>query len=114
MRAGEIAYIYLGIAVTAEVVATTALKATNEFTNLVPSVLVIAGYVIAFYCLTIVIRTIPVGVAYAIWSGLGMVMVTILGIAFYRQLPDVAAVLGIVLIVAGVVVIQLLSKTVNH
>ncbi len=114
MRAGEIDYVYLGIAVTAEVVATSALKATNEFTNLVPSVLVIAGYVIAFYCLTIVMRTIPVGVAYAIWSGVGMVVVTILGIAFYREIPDLPAVLGIVLIIAGVVVIQLLSKTVNH
>jgi small multidrug resistance pump len=114
MRAAEIAYIYLGIAIVAEVVATGALKATAEFSNLLPSVLVVAGYALAFYCLALVLRTIPVGVAYAIWSGLGMVLVTLVGIVIYRQIPDLAAVLGTGLIIAGVLVIQLYSSTVPH
>lgn len=114
MRNGDIVYVYLGIAIVAEVVATGALKATQEFTRLLPSVLVIGGYGLAFYCLALVLRTVPVGVAYPIWSGLGMVLVTIVGIVVYRQIPDFAAVLGVTCIILGVVIIQLYSGTVNR
>jgi len=107
-------YVYLVVAILAEVVATSALKATEQFTRLWPSVIVVVGYGIAFFCLALVLRTIPVGIAYAIWSGLGIVLVSVAGAVFYRQIPDLPAILGILLIVAGVAVIQLLSKSVPH
>jgi small multidrug resistance pump len=107
-------YIYLAIAILGEVMATSTLKATAEFTRLWPSVVVVAGYAIAFFFLTLVLRSIPVGVAYAIWSGLGIVLVTLAGVVFYRQIPDLPAILGMLLILLGVVVIQLFSTTVPH
>ena len=73
------AYFYLAIAIVAEVIATSALKASTEFTKLVPSILVVVGYAVAFYFLTLVLRTIPVGISYAIWSGLGIVLITLVG-----------------------------------
>ena len=108
------AYSYLAIAIFAEVVATSALKASEEFTKIVPSLIVIIGYGASFYFLTHVLKTIPLGVTYAIWSGLGIVLVTIAGIILYKQTPDLPAVLGMGLIVAGVVVINVFSKTVGH
>lgn len=107
-------YFYLAIAIIAEVAATSALKASEEFTNLVPSIIVVIGYGIAFYFMTLVLRVIPVGITYAIWSGLGIVLVTVVGIFLYRQMPDVPALIGMGLIVAGVVVINVFSKTVSH
>ncbi len=108
------AYLYLAVAIIAEVVATSALKASEEFTKLVPSALVIIGYGVAFYCLTLVLRNIPVGIAYAIWAGLGIVLIAIVGAVLFRQIPDIPAVLGMTLIVSGVVVINVFSKTVSH
>ena len=108
------AYVYLGIAIVAEVIATTALKASDEFTKLVPSVIVVLGYAAAFYFLTLVLRTIPVGIAYGIWAGLGIVLITIMGAVVFKQVPDVPAVLGMALIVAGVVIVNVFSKTVSH
>lgn len=108
------AYTYLGLAIIAEVVATSALKASEEFTKLIPSLVVIIGYGTAFYLLTLVLRTIPIGITYAVWSGLGIVLVTIAGIIFYRQIPDLPAMIGMALIVAGVVVIHAFSKIVSH
>jgi small multidrug resistance pump len=107
-------YFYLAIAIIAEVAATSALKASEEFTNLVPSIIVVIGYGIAFYFMTLVLRVIPVGITYAIWSGLGIVLVTVVGIFLYRQMPDVPALIGMGLIVSGVVVINVFSKTVSH
>ena len=107
------AFVYLALAIVAEVVATSALKATHGFTRLVPSLVVVVGYAIAFYMLSLVLRTIPVGIAYAIWAGLGIVLVALVGIVVYGQRPDLPAVLSIALIVAGVVVIQLFSR-VSH
>ncbi|THB80417.1 MAG: QacE family quaternary ammonium compound efflux SMR transporter [Desulfobacteraceae bacterium] len=107
-------YTFLGLAILAEVVATSALKASEEFTKLIPSIIVIVGYGLAFYLMTLVLRTIPIGVTYAVWSGLGIVLVTIAGIILYRQIPDLPAVIGISLIVAGVVVIHAFSKTMPH
>lgn len=110
----NMAYLYLAVAIIAEVVATSALKASEEFTKLVPSALVIIGYGVAFYCLTLVLRNIPVGIAYAIWAGLGIVLIAIVGAVLFRQIPDIPAVLGMTLILSGVVVINVFSKTVSH
>ena len=108
------AYFYLAIAIIAEVAATSALKASAEFTRLVPSLIVIVGYGIAFYCMTLVLRSIPVGITYAVWAGLGIVLVTIVGAILYKEIPDIPAVIGIGLIVAGVIVINVYSKTIGH
>ena len=107
-------YFYLTIAIIAEVAATSALKASEEFTRLYPSIIVIVGYGVAFYFMTLVLRTIPVGITYAVWSGLGIVLVTIVGMLVYKQIPDMAAIIGMGLIVSGVVVIYLFSKTFSH
>lgn len=108
------AYFYLAIAIIAEVAATSALKASAEFTRLVPSLIVIVGYGIAFYCMTLVLRSLPVGITYAVWAGLGIVLVTIVGAILYKEIPDIPAVIGIGLIVAGVIVINVYSKTIGH
>ncbi|MFY0528182.1 DMT family transporter [Archangium gephyra] len=108
------AYVYLAIAILAEVIATSSLKATAEFTRPWPSLLVIAGYGTAFYCLTLSLRVIPVGIAYAIWSGLGIVLVAIAGYLLYQQKLDAPAILGMVMILGGVLVINLLSKSAAH
>ncbi|MEE8054970.1 MAG: multidrug efflux SMR transporter [Gammaproteobacteria bacterium] len=108
------AYLYLAVAIIAEIIATSALKASEEFTKLVPSAIVIVGYGVAFYCLTLVLRNIPVGITYAIWAGLGIVLIAIVGAVLFRQVPDIPAVLGMTLIVSGVVVINVFSKTVSH
>jgi small multidrug resistance pump len=107
-------WIFLAIAIIGEVVATSALKASDGFTKLVPSIVVAAGYVTAFYFLSMALRSIPVGVAYAIWAGLGVVLVTVFSWVYYGQKLDVAAGAGMALIVAGVVVMNLFSKTVSH
>lgn len=107
-------YVYLCLAVVAEVIGTSALKASEEFTKLGPTLLVIAGYGIAFYMLTLVLRTIPIGVAYAIWSGIGIALISLIGVVVFRQSLDLPAVIGIGLIVAGVAVINLFSKVAVH
>ena len=108
------AYLYLALAILAEMVATSALKASKEFTKLVPSVIVLAGYGLAFYFMTLVLRTIPIGITYAIWSGVGIVLIAIVGAIFYKETPDLPAIVGMGLIVSGVIVIHLFSKTVSH
>jgi small multidrug resistance pump len=108
------AYIALAIAITGEVVATSALKASNSFTNLIPSIVVVVGYAIAFYFLTITLKTVPVGIAYAMWGGLGIVLVTIAGFVLYQQKIDLIGMAGIALIVAGVVILNVFSKTSIH
>ncbi len=107
-------HVYLSIAIIAEVIATSALKASEEFTQLGPSILVIVGYGAAFYFLSLVLKTIPVGIAYAIWSGIGIALITIVGAIFFKQIPDIPAIIGMVLIISGVVVIYVFSKTVSH
>jgi small multidrug resistance pump len=108
------AYVYLGIAIISEVIATTALKASDGFTQLWPSVLTVAGYAVAFYCLALTLRVIPTGVAYAIWSGVGIVLISLAGWVVFRQSLDLAAMVGMGLIVAGVVVINMFSSSVRH
>lgn len=107
-------YLYLTVAIVAEVIATSALKASAGFTRIVPGIIVILGYSVAFYCLSIVLKTLPVGVAYAIWSGLGILLITVVGFIAFNQKPDLAAVLGMALIIAGVLVINLFSSSVSH
>lgn len=102
-------YLYLALAILFEVIATSALNASAQFTRLVPSLVTIAGYAAAFYMLALSLRAIPVGIAYAIWSGVGMVLIALVGILYFRQTLDAAAVLGIGLIVAGVIVINAFS-----
>jgi small multidrug resistance pump len=107
-------WFYLAIAIVAEVIATTSLKASDGFTRPLPSTLVVLGYGIAFYMLSLTLRTIPMGVVYAIWSGAGIVLITLAGFFLYRQRLDLPALVGIGLIVAGVLVMQLFSKTTGH
>lgn len=107
-------YVYLFIAILSEVIATSALKTSEGFTRLWPSVVVVIGYALAFYCLSLTLRTVPVGIAYAIWSGIGIVLVAIAGWVFYRQILDGPALIGIALILIGVLVINLFSRTVGH
>ena len=104
-------YMYLTIAILSEVVATSALKSSDGFTKYGPSLVVILGYGISFYCLSVVLKTIPVGVAYAIWSGMGIVLITLLGWLVFSQRLDLPAFLGMALIVAGVIVIYAFSKS---
>lgn len=107
-------FFFLGIAIIFEIIATSALKKSEQFTQLIPSIITIVGYFAAFYFLSFAIRTIPVGIAYAIWSGVGIVLITIIGAIFFKQIPDLPAIIGLALIMIGVVVINVFSKTTAH
>ncbi|QHJ01329.1 EamA family transporter [Xylophilus rhododendri] len=107
-------HVPLAIAIVAEVIATTALKAADGFTRLGPSVLVVLGYLIAFYCLSLTLKTVPTGVAYAIWSGVGVVLISLMGWIVHKQALDLPAMLGLGLIVAGVIVVNVFSRTAGH
>jgi small multidrug resistance pump len=107
-------YLFLLMAIICEIIATTALKASEQFTKLWPSVLVVVGYSLAFYFLSITLNKLSLGIAYAIWSGVGIVLVSIVGLVIYKQKLDTAALIGISLIVIGVVVINVFSKSSAH
>lgn len=107
-------YLFLAIAIISEVVGTTALQASNGFTRLGPSFLVVVGYGLSFYFLSHVLRYFPMGVTYAIWAGTGIVLIGAIGALLYKQIPDLPALVGMGLIIAGVAVINLFSKTVGH
>jgi len=107
-------YLYLAIAIVGEVTATSVLKSTHQFSRPGPTMVVAAGYVIAFYAMSLALKSMPVGVAYAIWCGLGIVLVAALGAVIYREVPDRAAMLGMLLIIVGVVVINTFSRSVVH
>ena len=108
------AYVYLSLAIVAEIVGTSALKASEEFTKLVPSVVAVVGYLVALYLLSLVLRTIPVGIAYAIWAGVGIALISLVGFVVFRQPLDLPAITGIALITAGVIVINVFSKTATN
>lgn len=108
------AYLYLAIAIVAEVAATSALKASSEFSKLIPSIIVVIGFGVALYFMTLVLRTIPIGITYAIWSGLGIVLVTLVGFILYEEVPDVPALIGMGFIILGVAVINIFSKNISH
>jgi len=107
-------WLFLGVAIVGEVIATSALKASEGFSRLVPSVVVVAGYIVAFYFLSLTLRHISVGVAYAIWSGLGVVLIALIAWLLYGQKLDLAAMIGMALIVVGVLVMNLFSKVNAH
>lgn len=107
-------WLFLSVAIVSEVVATSALKASNGFSQLWPSLVVVAGYAIAFFFLSLTLRIMPVGIPYAIWSGIGIVLVTLIGWLVFEQSLDSPAVIGLTLIITGVVVLQIFSKSAAH
>ena len=106
-------WIYLSIAIVAEVVGTSFLKSAEGFTRFLPSLIVVVSYVVAFFFLGLALKTLPVGIAYAIWAGVGVALIALVGYAFLGQSLDAPAILGMALIVAGVVVINVFSGTVS-
>ena len=107
-------WLILFIAIVAEVIATSALKSSEGFTKPMASIVVVLGYMIAFYCLSLTLKTIPVGIAYAVWSSVGIVLITTVAWIVFDQKLDVWGIIGIVLIMSGVLVLNLLSKTSSH
>lgn len=104
-------WLYLSIAIFAEIIATTALKKAEGFSLLLPSVVTVVGYAIAFYFLSLSLRSIPVGIAYAVWSGVGIVAISIIGVIVFKQTLDLAALIGISFIVLGVLILNVFSKS---
>lgn len=107
-------YLFLAIAIMAEVIGTTFMKQSDGFTKLVPSIVTVFSYVIAFYCLSLTLKTIPTGVAYAIWSGAGIIFIAATAWAFQGQKLDTASIIGISLIVTGVLVMNMFSSASPH
>lgn len=107
-------WIFLGLAIACEIVATSALKAADGFSRLTPSLLVVVGYSASFYMLSLSLRGIPLGVAYAVWSGVGLPVIALIGFFVYKQSLDLPAVAGISLIAAGVALLCLFSRSVSH
>lgn len=108
------AYLFLLLAIIFEIVATSFLKLSNQFTNLLQTIIAIGCYFVAFFILSLVLKTIPIGIAYAIWSGVGIICITLIGIFVFKQNLDLAAVIGLALIIIGVLIINLYSKTTIH
>ncbi|AVL71941.1 Multidrug transporter EmrE [Oligella urethralis] len=108
------AYCFLAIAIFFELVGTSLLIKTEQFTRLIPSALVLISYGSSFYFLSLSLKTIPIGIAYALWSAIGIVCIAVIGFIFFKQRLDQAAILGIGLIIIGVVIINLFSKSVTH
>lgn len=107
-------WVFLLLAITGEIIGTSALKSVEGFTKIVPSVISIIGYAIAFYFLSLTLKEIPVGVAYALWSAIGIVLVTVVGYFLYGQKLDAPAMIGMGFIIVGVVIMNLFSKSVSH
>ena len=107
-------YVYLGIAIVSEVIGTSALKASDGFTRLLPGLATLVAYACAFYFLSLTLRSIPVGIAYAIWSGAGIVLIALIGVFWFRQPLDLGAVIGLGLIIAGVAVVNGFSRSIVH
>jgi small multidrug resistance pump len=108
------AYLFLGVAIIAEVIATSALKASENFSRPVPSIITVLGYVVAFSFLSLTLKTMPTGIAYAIWSGVGIVLITIVSWVLFKQHLDLAAMVGLGFIITGVIVINTFSQSVSH
>lgn len=107
-------WIFLSVAIISEVIATSALKASDGFSRPWPTLVVIAGYIVAFYFLSLTLRTMPVGIAYAVWSGTGVALITLIAWRLFEQALDIPAIAGLLLIIAGVAVLNLFSSTVSH
>jgi small multidrug resistance pump len=108
------AYVYLSLAILAEVIGTSALKAAEGFTKPLPTLVVAGGYIVSFFLLSLIVQTLPVGVVYAVWSGAGIVLVSVVAAVWLKQVPDLPGIVGLALIVAGVIVVNLFSKTAVH
>lgn len=108
------AYIYLFIAVLSETIATMALQASQQFSRLVPSAIVVVGYAISFWFMSLTLKTLPVGIVYAMWSGLGILFIAGMGFVIFGQRLDLPAIVGILLILAGILVIHLFSRAAPH
>ena len=107
-------YVLLFLAIALEVIGTTALQMSQQFTRPGPIVVLVLCYMAAFYCLSVTLKVIPVGIAYAIWGGLGIVLISIVGIVLFRQKLDLPAIIGMALIIVGVLVVNLFSKSISH
>ena len=107
-------WIHLFLAVICETIATSSLKSSEGFTQLTPTIIMILGYTASFYFLSLTLNAIPVGIAYAIWSAVGIVLITAIGYFRFGQAIDLPAMIGLFLIITGVVVIQLFSKSISH
>ncbi|MDU8913093.1 SMR family transporter [Aestuariicoccus sp. MJ-SS9] len=107
-------YLTLALAVLAETIGTTALQASQQFTRPLPSIVVVVAYAAAFYLLGNALKFFPVGIAYAIWSGLGIVLIAVIGFAVFGQRLDLPAILGMAMILGGILVINLFSGTATH
>ena len=107
-------YLYLLVAIVCEVIGTSALKASEGFTKLGPSLVTAVGYGLAFYFLSLTLAAIPVGVAYAVWSGVGVVLIALVGFLWFGQTLDAPALIGLALILAGVLTINLFSSSISH
>ena len=105
-------WLYLGIAIVAEVIGTSFLKSSEGFTRVLPSLVVIVSYAAAFYLLSLTLKTLPVGIAYAVWSGVGVALIAVIGAVVFGQTLDLPGMAGIALIVAGVIVINVFSTSV--
>ena len=107
-------YALLFAAIVLEVIGTTALQMSQQFTRLGPTVLLVVCYAVAFYCLSLTLKVIPVGITYAIWGALGMVLISVVGLVYFKQRLDMPAIIGLGLIISGVLVVNLFSKSVSH
>lgn len=107
-------FVFLSIAIVAEIIGTSALKASESFTKPWGALVSLVAYGIAFYFLALTLKTIPVGIAYAIWSGLGIVLISLVGLIWFRQTLDTPALIGLALIIAGVIVINVFSQSTAH
>jgi len=110
----SINWVFLTIAIISESIATNSLKASNGFTNLVPSIIALAGYGSVLFFLSLAIRTIPVGVAYAIWSGAGIILIALVSWIWHKQVLDISAIIGIGFIITGVVIMNVFSQSITH
>lgn len=107
-------YLYLFIAILSEVIATALLKSSEGFSKFYPAIITVIGYIISFILLSLVLRTIPMGIAYSYWAGFGIVFITIIGYIFYDQQIDFCSIIGIILIIIGIILIQMFSKTIKY
>jgi small multidrug resistance pump len=107
-------WVFLSVAIIAETIATSALKYSNGFKNIIPSVAVIICYLTAFYFFSLTLKQIPVGVAYAIWSGVGIILIALVSRLWHKQVLDLPAIIGIGFIIIGVVIMNVFSKSVTH
>lgn len=107
-------YVFLAVAIIADVIGTNALNLSQGFSRWLPSVIAVCCYTLALYCLSLTLRTVPMGIAYAVWAGSGIALIALSGAVFFKQIPDLAGALGIVLIITGVVLVTVISRTGLH